>query len=120
MYGLTSWPRRPRTSLIAARIGPELGEPVLFDGTCDAEMFNAWLKVRLCPRLTCVHLVIRDHAAFHKSPETAELIQHTGATLLLPPYSPNLNSLEYDFAVLKKRREYQETTSIDQLVKAYQ
>lgn len=121
VYGLTSGHRRPRTSLIAARIGPELAEPVLFEGTCDAEVFNAWLKVRLCPRLTRAHLVIMDNAAFHKSQETAELIQHTGATLLfLPPYSPDLNPIEHDFAGLKKRREYQEPTSIDQIVKAYQ
>jgi transposase len=51
--------------------------------------FNSWLKTRLCPRLTPEHLVIMDNAAFHKSPETAHLIHHTGATLLfLPPYSP--------------------------------
>ncbi|MBS0184033.1 MAG: IS630 family transposase [Nitrospira sp.] len=119
--GLTSGQRRPRTSLIAARIGTNFAEPYLFEGTCDAEVFNAWLKVRLCPRLTRAHLVIMDNAAFHKSPETAKLIQHTGATLLfLPPYSPDLNPIEHDFAALKKRREYQEPTSIDQIVKAYQ
>lgn len=121
VYGLMSGHRRPRTSLIAARIGPEFAEPILFEGTCDAEVFNAWLKARLCPRLTRAHLVIMDNAAFHKSPETAELIPHTGATLLfLPPYSPDLNPIEHDFAVLKKRREYPETTSIAQIVKAYQ
>ncbi|BFU92364.1 MAG: hypothetical protein NTAFB01_44470 [Nitrospira sp.] len=121
VYGLTSGHRRPRTSLIAARIGPDFQEPFLFEGTCDAEVFNAWLKARLCPRLTREHLVIMDNAAFHTSPETAHLIEHTGATLLcLPPYSPDLNPIEHDFAALKKHREYQETASIDQIVKAYQ
>ena len=119
--GLPSGHSRPRTSLIAARIGPDFAEPVLFEGTCDAEVFNAWLQARLCPRLTREHLVIMDNAAFHKSPETAHLIAHTGATLLfLPPYSPDLNPLEHDFAALKKHREYQETVSLDQIVKAYQ
>jgi len=43
-----------------------------------------------------------DHAAFHQSPETAQLIKHTGATLLfVPPYSPDLNPIEHDFAALK-------------------
>jgi transposase len=52
-------------------------------------VFNSWLKTRLCPRLTHEHLVIMDNAVFHKSPETAHLIHHTGATLLfLPPHSP--------------------------------
>jgi putative transposase len=119
--GLVAGHRRPRTSLIAARMDGRLEEPFLFEGTCDTAVFNAWLQTRLCPRLTCEHLVIMDNAAFHKSPETAHLIEHTGATLLfLPPYSPDLNPIEHDFAALKKHREYQETASIDQIVKAYQ
>jgi putative transposase len=73
---------------------------------------NAWRhdtgrSRRLCPRLTHEHLVIIDNAAFHTSLETAHLIHHTGATLLfLPPYSPDLNTIEHDFATLKKNREY--------------
>ena len=120
MDGLTSGHSRPRTSLIAARIGPDFAEPVLFDGTCDAEVFNSWLTARRCPCLPREHLVIMDNAAFHTSPETAHLIEHTGATLLcLPPYSPDLNPIEHDFAALKKHRDYQETVSLDQIVKAY-
>jgi putative transposase len=106
--------------LLAARIHGRLEEPLLFEGTCDTVVFNAWLKTRLCPRLTDQHLVIMDNAAFHKSPETAPLITETGATLLfLPPYSPDLNPIEHDFAALKKHREYQEHATIDDIVKAY-
>ena len=119
--GLVSGHRRPRTSLIAARMEGRLQEPLLFEGTCDTVVFNAWLHTRLCPRLTDQHLVIMDNAAFHKSPETAQLITETGATLLfLPPYSPDFNPIEQDFAALKKRREYHETTSLDDIVRAYQ
>jgi len=121
VYGLPSGHRRPRTSLIAARIGPDFAEPVLFEGTCDADVFNSWLKTRLCPRLTRAHLVIMDNAAFHKSPATAQLFQDTGATLLfLPPYSPDLNPIEHDCAALKKRREYHETASLDRIVQTSQ
>ncbi|MBS0183388.1 MAG: transposase [Nitrospira sp.] len=121
VYGLTSGHSRPRTLLIAARVGPDFEEPFLFEGTCDAAVFNSWLKARLCPRLTREHLVIMDNAAFRKSPETAQLIERTGTTLLcLPSYSPDLNPIEHDFAALKKHREYQEVASIDQIVKAFQ
>jgi hypothetical protein len=45
----------------------------------------------------------------------------TGATLLfLSPYSPDFNQIEHDFAALKKRREYQETVPLDDIVKGYQ
>ncbi|WHZ30227.1 MAG: transposase [Nitrospira sp.] len=90
--GLVSGHRRPRTSLIAARMDGRLEEPFLFEGTCDTEVFNSWLRPRLCPRLTSDHLVIMDNAAFHKSSEMVPLIEETGAALLfLPLYSPDLN-----------------------------
>lgn len=44
VYGLRFGQKRPRTSLIAARV--ESGDfiaPFLFPGTCDAGIFNAWL-----------------------------------------------------------------------------
>lgn len=120
MDGLVSGQRRPRTSLIAAHRDGRFEEPLLFEGTCDTVVFNTWLKTRLCPRLNAQHLVIMDNAAFHTSSETAELIKATGATLLfLPPYSPDFNPIEQDFAALKKRREYHETATLDQIVKAY-
>jgi transposase len=63
---------------------------------------------------------IMDNAAFHKSPETAQLSTETGATLLfLPPYSPDLNPIEHNVAALKKHREYQEQATLDDIVKAY-
>jgi putative transposase len=119
--GLVSGQRRPRTSLVAAPLEGRLEEPLLFEGTCDTEVFNAWLKSRLCPRRTVQHLVIMDNAAFHKSAETAALIEATGATLLfLPPYSPDFNPIEQDFAALKKRREYQDQATLEEIVKADQ
>lgn len=111
--GLTSGHSRPRTSLIAARIGPDCEEPFLFEGTYDGAVFNAWLKVRLCPCLTREHLVILDNGAFRKSPEAAQRIEHAGTTLLfLRPYSPDPNPIEHDFAALKKHRAYQDTATV--------
>ena len=74
VYGMSSGHRRPRTSLIAARIDDRLQEPFLFEGTCDTQVFNFWLETKLAPRLTHHHLVIMDNAAFHKSPETAQML----------------------------------------------
>lgn len=120
VYGLTSGHRRPRTSLIAARIDGHVQEPFLFEGTCDAEVFNFWLETRLCPRLNHEHLVILDNAAFHKSPPTARMVRHTGARLLfLPPYSPDFNPIEHDFAALKKNREFNQNSSIDEIIRMY-
>ena len=120
VYGTFSGNRRPRTSLLAARIGTEFTATFLFDGTCTADVFNLWLECELCPLLRPDHVVVMDNAAFHKSQTTRDLISSTGATLLfLPPYSPDLNPIEHDFAALKKIHEYAHETPLDAIIKAY-
>ena len=113
--------RYTSTSLIAARIGDTFTAPVLFRGeTSDTLAFNAWLEHQLCPLLDETHVVIMDNASFHKGSETARLIAQTGASLLfLPPYSPELNPIEQDFANIKRRYQYNPETSIDQIIKLY-
>ena len=110
--------RYTSTSLIAARIGDTFTAPVLFRGASDTLVFNAWLEHQLGPLLDETHVVIMDNASFHKSSETARLIAQTGASLLfLPPYSPELNPIEKDFANIKRRYQYNPETSIDQIIK---
>jgi transposase len=120
VYGLNSGHRRPRTSLIAARVGETFEAPFLFEGTCNAEIFNAWLEEHLCPRLNENHVVVMDNAPFHKSTKTQELIAAKNATLLsLPPYSPDLNPIEHDFASIKAIREYNEHETLDNIIRTY-
>lgn len=106
---------------MAARCeGGDFAAPWLFEGTCNTDLFNGWLESQLCPWRHSQHVVILDNAAFHPSAKTRDLVARTGATLLyLPPYSPDLNPIEHDFANLKKIREYNEQTSLDSLVKMY-
>ena len=112
--------RYTSTSLIAARIGDSFTAPVLFQGASDTLAFNAWLEHQLCPLLDETHVVIMDNASFHKGSETAGLIAQTGASLLfLPPYSPELNPIEKDFANIKRRYQYKPETSIDEIIKLY-
>ena len=112
--------RYTTTTLIAARLDGCFTAPVLFEGSCDALAFNAWLQEMLCPLLDSRHLVIMDNASFHKGSETARLIQGSGASLLfLPPYSPELNPIEKDFANIKRIRQYKAEASIDEIIKVY-
>jgi putative transposase len=107
--------------LIAARIRGCFEEPLLFEGTCNSDIFNAWLERQLCPNIGETHVVVMDNASFHKGRRTRKLIEKTGAILLfLPPYSPDLNPIEHDFAALKKRREYNEDLSLDEIIKTYE
>ena len=112
--------RYTTTTLIAARLDGRFRVPVLFEGSCDAMAFNTWLSQMLCPLLDDNHVVIMDNASFHKSSQTAALIRASGASLLfLPPYSPELNPIEKDFANIKRIRQYKAETSIDDIIKVY-
>jgi len=111
---------RPRTCFLAAQIDGTLQATQLWEGTCNAQIFNHWLEESLCPVLRENHVVVMDNAAFHKSNQAQELIEQTGATLLfLPPYSPDFNPIEHDFAAIKKRREFHEHETIDSIIKSY-
>lgn len=108
------------TTLIAAQIAGCFTAPMLFEGACDTLAFNAWLETCLCPLLDASHVVIMDNASFHKSSLTEALIAATGASLLfLPPYSPELNPIERDFANIKRKWEYNANASIDEIIKMY-
>ena len=112
---------RYTTTLIAARLDGCFTAPLLFEGNrCDKIAFNTWLSEMLCPLLNHTHVVIMDNASFHKGSETAALIRASGASLLfLPPYSPELNPIEKDFANIKRIRQYNAETSIDDIIKVY-
>ena len=103
--GFRSGQRRPRTSLVAGWIActKTLIAPLLFEGTTNTLMFNAWLREGLLPELPANSVVVMDNAAFHTSQETKDILLKAGHTLLyLPPYSPDLNPIEKVWATLKK------------------
>lgn len=120
VHGLRPGNSRPRTCLLAAQIEGSVQATQLWEGTCDTLTFNHWLEHLLCPILSDKHVVVLDNATFHHSTTTKELIEQAGATLLfLPPYSPDFNPIEQDFAAIKKRREFHAHETIDTIIKNY-
>jgi transposase len=62
------------------------------------------LEKCLLPFLREGQVVVMDNAAFHKSKRTKELIESVGCKLIyLPPYSPDLNPIEQQWAVIKRK-----------------
>ena len=120
IYGEQSGSRR-RTNLVAGRIGKKLIAPLLFVGSMNAVCFNFWLEKMLLPALPTGSVIILDNAAFHKTADTRQLINDSSHELIyLPPYSPDFNPIEQDFAILKKRLKFSNPThSIDQVIKMY-
>ena len=65
-------------------------------------------------------VVVLDNAKIHKTYRTRELIEASGAEVLfLPPYSPDYNPIEHDFANIKRLREYNADKSIDEVINMY-
>ena len=92
VHGTISGHKRPRTSFLAARMPDgRLSATLLWEGTCNSEIFNQWCSQFLCPLIDDNTVVVLDNAALHKSKTTQRLIEDSGAKLLfLPAYSPDL------------------------------
>ena len=65
--------------------------------------------------------IILDNARFHRKEDVFQIVEEAGhQVLFLPPYSPDFNRIEQDFAIIKKRRIYSSPdTSLDEIVKSY-
>lgn len=122
IYGERSGERRPRENLLVARSRYEWIAPVLFRGSVTAPVFEQWLTEQFIPSLRQPSVLVLDNAAFHRAVVVTRLMEQAGhRVLFLPPYSPDFNPIEGDFAALKKSRAYAPVdTSIDELVAAYQ
>ena len=96
--------------------------PFVFNGSCNTELFNEWVKGFLVKELKPGQTVILDNASFHKSLETQELLKSVGCDLLfLPPYSPDLNPIEKFWANMKRwiRRRITQTEKLFDTVCAF-
>lgn len=96
--------RHARTTVIAAYRQKKIEAPFRFKGHTNTSVFNAWVRKCLVPTLKKDVWVILDNGAFHKSPQIRKAIEEKGAHILfLPPYSPDLNKIEPQWANLKAR-----------------
>ncbi len=107
-------------TLIVAQLNNKLIAPKLLSGSCNAQSFNTWLDEELSPHLDAKSVVIMDNARIHKTEQTQALIQGCGASLLyLPPYSPDYNPVEHQFANIKRLRSYNADKPIEDIVNMY-
>lgn len=104
VYGEVSGKRFARESIIAGFFQGKLLAPMCYQGTCNTELFNVWLKQVMIPELKQGQVLILDNATFHRSLVSKQLVEKAGCKLLfLPPYSPDLNPIEKCWANLKKK-----------------
>jgi transposase len=117
IHGVQQANLRPRTSLIGGYLNHRFIAPMLFDGTCNTEVFNQWLLHMLLPLLVTGSVIVMDNATFHKSERTAQIIEDAGCELLfLAPYSPDLNPIEKLWGNIKTGWKYESHLTIEQFL----
>jgi transposase len=76
--------------------------PLVLDGPMTGAAFRAYIEQMLAPALAQGDVVVMDNLAAHKVDGVQQAIAAAGASILyLPPYSPDLNSIEQLFAKLE-------------------
>jgi transposase len=103
LFGKKSGKYYERTNIIAGLVNNKPIAPMVFNGSCDKNLFESWVEQFLIKELKFGQVVIMDNAAFHKSEKTKQLIESVGCKLIfLPPYSPDLNPIEKFWANMKR------------------
>jgi transposase len=101
-YALKSGKKRERVSWLSALKEGQLLAPLTFEGSCNRDLFETWLKNCLLPQLEPGDIIIIDNASFHQGESIQEIVEAAGCEIwYLPPYSPDLNKIENWWAVLK-------------------
>ena len=95
--------RYERTNIIAGYVSKKSIAPMVFNGSCNTELFNSWVENFLIKEIESGQYVVMDNASFHKSQRTKDLIESVGCKVIfLPPYSPDLNPIEKFWANMKR------------------
>ena len=87
--------------------------PCVFDGPINGKLFLDWVVQFLVPTLRPGDIVVLDNLGSHMGQAVQRAIRRAGAHLqFLPPYSPDLNSVEMIFAKLKTLLRKEDARSI--------
>jgi putative transposase len=95
-YGERIYRHKRRVSMIAGLCNKRIIAPIVFEGNCDAKLFEAYVEDILIKELTPGQTIALDNISFHKTAKVRSLIESIGCKILyLPTYSPDLNPIEH-------------------------
>jgi transposase len=101
-YGKKIFQHKSRVSMIAALCNKDIIAPLVFEGNCNSELFETYVRDFLIKELKQGQVVVMDNINFHKRKKIEDLIKSAGASILfLPTYSPDLNPIEHHWFRIK-------------------
>ena len=104
-YATQDWNAKGRANVISGLFGDSLIWCGIVNANVDTDVFNTWLEKILIPDLPQNSIVVMDNASFHKSDKTTKILsEHRHKIEFLPPYSPDLNPIEFKWAQAKSIR----------------
>jgi putative transposase len=96
--------------MIAGLCDKEIIAPIIFEGTCNKDVFETYVETMLIKELKPGQIVVLDNINFHKNPKVERLIKSVECSILfLPTYSPDLNPIEHYW--FKIKNEIRKTAS---------
>lgn len=102
LYSLKPGSRGQRISIIGALRDGNIIASMVYDGYCNSEVFDLYIRECLVPELKAGQTIILDNVSFHYSKDAKQMIEAAGCSLkFLPIYSPDLNLIEYKWYPLK-------------------
>lgn len=102
--GKISGKKFKRTNIVAGKCGSKIFAPLQYQGSTDSQLFEFWFKNLFLKEIPTGFSIVMDNASFHRKAILSEMAVKAGCTLIfLPPYSPDLNPIEFFWAWLKRR-----------------
>ena len=95
--------RWERTTILSAVRASGETCSIVFDGSLDGKMFDAYIEKFLLPTLMPGEIVIMDNLNVHKSLIAKKLVEERGCKyVFLPEYSPDVNPIEKMWSKVKQ------------------
>jgi len=102
VYGDVKGRKFERTNIIAGKCGGKIVAPGEYKKSTDHKLFEIWFRDALLKEVSPGSFIILDNVTFHRKNALTALAENAGCSVIfLPPYSPDLNPIELDWANLK-------------------
>lgn len=104
IIGTISGKKYKRINIVAGICCGQWIAPLQYDTSTDSVFFEFWFEQCLLKAMKRGQYIILDNATFHRKARLTELAAHKKCKVIfLPPYSPDLNTIEKMWAWLKQR-----------------